>query len=73
MEKYNDALKTLQQANAASPDNPEIQYQIGSIYYKENDPRIRGLLRQAFRPRGRQKRRPCEIPESLHDTGKASL
>ncbi len=39
MKKFSDAMKVLQKANAASPNNPEIQYQIGSIYYRENDQR----------------------------------
>ncbi len=39
MGKYGEAMKTLQHAKAVSPDNPEIQYQIGSIHYKENNPR----------------------------------
>jgi tetratricopeptide (TPR) repeat protein len=36
--KKDEALKALRQASASNPNNPEIQYQMGSIYYKENDP-----------------------------------
>jgi len=34
---YDDALKTLHRANSLSPNNPAILFQIGSIYYKQNN------------------------------------
>lgn len=39
MGKYDDALKVLKRANAAEPDNPEVHYQMGSVYFRENDGR----------------------------------
>jgi tetratricopeptide (TPR) repeat protein len=39
LKKNDEAMKSLQKANASNPDNPEILYQMGSIYYKENNAR----------------------------------
>lgn len=35
--KYEEAIEILRRADKASPDNQEILFQIGSIYYKLND------------------------------------
>jgi tetratricopeptide (TPR) repeat protein len=48
MEKYPEALKTLQKANSSHPNNPEILYQIGSIYYKGNDPAFASYFEKLF-------------------------
>lgn len=58
MEKYKDALAILQKAMAASPDNPEIHYQIGSIYYRENDPRYAAAYDRLFSLAGNKKDYP---------------
>jgi tetratricopeptide (TPR) repeat protein len=34
-EKYNDALESLTKLNALTPNDPDIIYQIGSLYYKQ--------------------------------------
>ncbi len=58
MEKYGDAMKLRQKANAASPDNPEVQYQIGSIYYRENDSRYIAAYDRLFSLAGGKKKYP---------------
>ncbi len=58
MEKFGDAMKVLQKAKAASPDNPEIQYQIGSIYYRENDSRYISAYDRLFSLAGGMKKHP---------------
>lgn len=60
LEKYGDALKSLQKANAASPDNPEIQYQIGSVYYKQDDPRYVASFEKLFSLAGSRKDAPAK-------------
>lgn len=55
LEKYDDALKTLQRAGASNPDNPEIQYQMGSVYYRQNDPRYVGCFEKLFSLAGGKK------------------
>lgn len=35
--RYNEALESLKNAEKISPGNPEILFQIGSVYYKLND------------------------------------
>jgi tetratricopeptide (TPR) repeat protein len=35
--KYDDALQILEELKQSSPANPDIHYQIGSIYYKQKD------------------------------------
>ena len=58
--KTDEALKTLQQANASNPDNPEIQYQMGSVYYKENDPRYASCFDKLFTLTGGKKDYPSK-------------
>jgi len=60
MEKYTDALKTLQRAGAVSPDNPEIQYQLGSVYYKQDDPRYTACFEKLFSLAGSRKDVPAK-------------
>jgi tetratricopeptide (TPR) repeat protein len=58
--KHDEALKTLQQAIAANPDNPEIQYQIGSVYYRENDTRYIASFDKLFSLAGSKKDYPSK-------------
>ncbi len=37
--RYDDAMKMLNRANSAHQDNPVVLFQIGSIYYREDDAR----------------------------------
>ncbi|MGL4370761.1 MAG: tetratricopeptide repeat protein, partial [Spirochaetota bacterium] len=37
LERYDDALKSLTKLQAVSPENPDVLYQIGSIYYKQQN------------------------------------
>jgi tetratricopeptide (TPR) repeat protein len=60
MEKYNDALKALNRANTTSPDNPEIQYQLGSVYYKQDDPRHIACFDRLFSLAGGKKENPAK-------------
>jgi tetratricopeptide (TPR) repeat protein len=60
MEKYGDALKSLNKANAASPDNPEIQYQLGSVYYKQDDQRYIACFDRLFSLTGGKKENPAK-------------
>ncbi|OHD63422.1 MAG: hypothetical protein A2176_01900 [Spirochaetes bacterium RBG_13_51_14] len=60
MEKYDDALKTLQRAESLNPDNPEILYQLGSVYYKENDPRYAAHFDALFSLVGKKKDYPSK-------------
>jgi tetratricopeptide (TPR) repeat protein len=60
MEKYDDALKTLQRAGSSNPDNPEIQYQIGSVYYKKNDQRYAACFEKLFTLTGSRKDYPAK-------------
>ena len=46
--KNDEAMKSLQQANASNPDNAEILYQMGSIYYKENNSRYVSCFDRVF-------------------------
>jgi tetratricopeptide (TPR) repeat protein len=58
--KNDEALKTLQQANASNPDNPEIQYQMGSVYFKENDTRYVSCFDKLFSLVGSKKDYPSK-------------
>ncbi len=58
--KYDNAMKTLQRANAADPDNPEVQYQIGSIYYRESDGRYITHFDRLFSLAGTSEDRPSK-------------
>lgn len=60
MEKYNDALKVLNKANTTNPDNPEIQYQLGSVYYKQDDPRHVACFDRLFSLAGGKKDNPTK-------------
>ena len=46
--KYDEALKALHKAKSADPENPEVLYQLGSIYYKENDARYGSYFDRLF-------------------------
>jgi tetratricopeptide (TPR) repeat protein len=46
--KYDEALKALHKAQSADPDNPEVLYQIGSIYYRQNDSRYASYFDRLF-------------------------
>ncbi len=65
MGKDNEAMKTLQQANAASPDNPEIHYQIGSIHYRENDARYVAAYDRLFALAGGKKTYPARYRKAF--------
>ncbi len=65
MGKYDEAMKTLNQANAVSPDNPDIQYQIGSIYYRENDPRYTAAYDRLFALAGGKKTYPARYRKAF--------
>jgi len=60
MEKYDDALKALKRAASSNPDNPEIQYQIGSVYYRQNDPRHISHFEKLFSLAGNRKDYPSK-------------
>ncbi|MBN1497164.1 MAG: tetratricopeptide repeat protein, partial [Spirochaetes bacterium] len=60
MEKYDDALKTLKRAASSNPDNPEIQYQIGSVYYRRNDQRHISHFEKLFSLAGNRKDYPSK-------------
>ena len=57
-EQYKDALAALQKANGISPDNPEIQYQIGSVYYRQGDRRYAVHFDKLFSQVGSRDRYP---------------
>jgi len=65
MGKYGEAIKTLQQANAASPDNPEVHYQIGSVYFRENDPRYVAAYDRLFALAGGKKTYPARYRKAF--------
>lgn len=65
MGKNSEAMKTLQQANAANPDNPEIHYQIGSIHFRENDPRYAAAYDRLFALAGGKKTYPARYRKAF--------
>jgi len=65
MGKYGEAMKTLQQANAANPDSPEVQYQIGSVYFRENDPRYVAAYDRLFALAGGKKSYPARYRKAF--------
>ena len=60
MGKYPDALKTLKRADSSSPNNPEVLYQIGSVYYKENDAEYAVYFDKLFSLAGGKKNYPAK-------------
>ncbi|MBN2158617.1 MAG: tetratricopeptide repeat protein [Spirochaetes bacterium] len=56
--KYDEALRVLKKANAIEPDNPEIHYQMGSVYYKEGDDRYVASFDRLFTLAGGKKGYP---------------
>lgn len=57
-EQYKEALTSLQKANGISPDNPEIQYQLGSVYYRQGDKRYATHFDRLFSLAGSRDRYP---------------
>ncbi len=55
MGKLPEALKTLQRAYSAHPKDPNVLYQIGSIYYKENNPEYVTYFEKLFEIAGGEK------------------
>jgi len=51
---YEEALKTLQKAQKSHQNNPEILFQIGSIYYKMDDPQYTKYFDTLFQMRRKE-------------------
>lgn len=60
MGKYDDAMKALKRANAVDPENPEVHYQIGSVYYREHDVRHIDHFEKLFTLTEKAKDRPTK-------------
>ncbi len=47
-ENYSEALKTLEKAQKLDPENPEILFLIGSMYYKMNNAKFAGYFSRLY-------------------------
>lgn len=60
LEQHDDALAALNKANAINPNNPEIQYQMGSVYYKKGDERYVSCFDRLYTLAGGKKEYPAK-------------
>lgn len=66
LDKYNEALKFVEQALQATPDNPELYYLKGQILYKQGkENKNSALLRQAVQQFDLALAKNNQLPESV--------
>ena len=65
-EKYDDALRSLENARRLKPEHTGILYQMGSIYYRQNDSRYAPRFEELFeKVRSRHQTAPAKYEKAM--------